>query len=92
MKIEKYLYNFIDNGYNSIELLLIQMISSNPLTNEILKEEIKIDKIGYRSRIINKLKEDSKSFINELKLNMIIVSRDEGKCINKYKNCQCIIL
>jgi ankyrin repeat protein len=92
LKIEKYLYNFIDNGYNSIELLLIQMISSNPLTNEILKEEIKIDKIGYRSRIINKLKEDSKSFINELKLNMIIVSRDEGKCINKYKNCQCIIL
>ena len=52
LKIEKYLNNFIDNGYNSIELLLIQMISSNPLTNEILKEEIKIDKIGYRSRII----------------------------------------
>lgn len=93
LKIEKYLNNFIDNGYNSIELLLIQMISSNPLTNEILKEEIKIDKIGYRSRIINKLKEDSKSFINELKLNVLIVSRDdEGKCARKYNNCQCIIL
>ena len=93
LKIEKYLNNFIDNGYNSIELLLIQMISSNPLTNEILKEEIKIDKIGYRSRIINKLKEDSKSFINELKLNVLIVSRDdEGKCASKYNNCQCIIL
>jgi len=93
LKIEKYLNNFIDNGYNSIELLLIQMISSNPLTNEILKEEIKIDKIGYRSRIINKLKEDSKSFINELKLNVLIVSRDdEGKCVSKYNNCQCIIL
>lgn len=92
LKIEKYLNNFIDNGYNSIELLLIQMISSNPLTNEILKEEIKIDKIGYRSRIINKLKEDSKSFINELKLNMLIVSRDEGKSVSIYNNCQCFIL
>ena len=92
LKIEKYLNNFIDNGYNSIELLLIQMISSNPLTNEILKEEIKIDKVGYRSRIINKLKEDSKNFINDLKLNMLIVSKDEGEYISKYNNCQCIIL
>ena len=92
LKIEKYLNNFIDNGYNSIELLFIQMISSNPLTNEILKEEIKIDKVGYRSRIINKLKEDSKNFINDLKLNMLIVSKDEGEYISKYNNCQCIIL
>ena len=91
LKVEKYLDNFIDNGYNSIELLLVQMISSNPLTNEILKEEIKIDKIGYRSRIINKLKENSKSFIDELKLNILILNREEGKCINKYNNCQCII-
>ena len=90
LKVEKYLNNFIDNGYYSIELLFIQMVSSNPLTNEMLKEEIKIDKIGYRSRIINKLKEDSKSFIG--KLNILNVSKDEGKYISKYNNCQCIII
>ena len=52
--------NFIENGYHSIELLLLQMESQCPLTTEILKEEIRVDKIGHRSRIINKLKEEGR--------------------------------
>ena len=54
LKVEDYLINFIYSGYNRVELLLMKMISSNPLTSDMLKEEIGIDKIGYSSRIINK--------------------------------------
>ena len=60
LRIDNYLTNFIENGYHSIELLLLQMESQCPLTTEILKEEIRVDKIGHRSRIINKLKRKKK--------------------------------
>ena len=52
LKLERYLMNFINNGYHSIELLLMQMETENRLTTEILRDEIGIDKIGYRSRIL----------------------------------------
>ena len=48
--------NFVLNGYHSIELLLLQMESKYPITTEALRDEIGIDKVGHRSRIINKLK------------------------------------
>ena len=54
LKIGIYLENFMKNGYHSLELMMLQMESKNPLTDEILKEEIGIDKIGHRSRIVNK--------------------------------------
>ena len=87
LKIENYFNNFIKCGYYSLELLLVQMASSNPLTNEILKDELKIEKIGYRARIINKLKEDSKKYIEELELNMLAINNGDEKT----DNCQCLI-
>ena len=48
IKVDRYLMNFVNNGYHSIELLLMQMETENPLTTEILRYEIGIDKIGYR--------------------------------------------
>jgi len=86
LKLEKYLINFLNNGYHSIELLLIQMGTENPLTAEILKDEIGIDKIGYRSRILNKLKEDSTILYNKLKNSSLVVNN-----IGDYKNCECLI-
>ena len=86
LKIEDYLMNFIYNGYYSIELLLLQMESKNPLTVEILKDEIGIDKIGHRSRIINKLKDEGRSYNNKLKTSVLIVGNGE-----KNKFCDCII-
>ena len=89
LKVEKFLNNFINNGYFSIELLLIQMASSNPITNEILKDEIGIEKVGYRSRIINKLNDDSKKYISELEVNMLVMNKGEEQI--KTNNCQCIL-
>ena len=87
LKIENYFNNFIKCGYYSLELLLVQMASSNPITSEILKEELKIEKIGYRSRIINKLKEDSRRYIGELEINMLVINNGDEQT----DNCQCLI-
>ena len=86
LRIDNYLKNFIINGYFSIELLFLQMESQSPLTPEILKEEIGIDKIGHRSRIINKLKEDARSYINQLKTSVLLVGNG-----NNNKFCDCTI-
>ena len=86
LKIENYLMNFIDNGYHSIELLLLQMESKNPLTVEILKNELGIDKIGHRSRIINKLKDEGRSYNNKLKTSILLLGDGENN-----KNCDCLI-
>ena len=86
LKVDRYLMNFINNGYHSIELLLMQMETENPLTTEILRDEIGIDKIGYRSRILNKLKEEARSLSNKLKTSILVVNNRGDD-----KNCECII-
>ena len=86
LKIQIYLTNFVFNGYHSIELLLLQMESKNPLTVEILKEELGIEKIGHRSRIINKLKEEGRSYNNKLKTSVLLIGDNENN-----KNCDCLI-
>ena len=86
LKVDKYLMNFVNNGYHSIELLLMQMETENPLTTEILRDEIGIDKIGYRSRILNKLKEEARSLSNKLKTSVLVVNGSGDD-----KNCECII-
>ena len=86
LKIENYLENFVNNGYHSIELMLLQMESKNKLTDEILKDEIGITKMGHRSRIINKLIEEGKSLNNKLKTSMLIV----GNVLTE-KICECSI-
>ena len=86
LKIENYLENFVNNGYHSIELMLLQIESKNPLTDEILKDEIGITKIGHRSRIINKLLEEGKSLRNKLKTSMLVVGD-----VLKDKICECSI-
>ena len=73
LKIDNYLDNFVKNGYHSLELMLLQMESKNPITEEILKDEIGIDKIGHRSRIINKLNEDAKVAYNKWKNSVLII-------------------
>jgi hypothetical protein len=87
LKMEQFLMNFINCGYYSIELMLMQMASNNPITSEILKEDIGIEKVGHRSRIINKLKSDSRSYISELTINLLVMNIGEEKT----DNCQCII-
>ena len=86
LKIENYLENFIEAGYYSVELMLIQMESKNPITDNILKDEIGINKIGHRARIINKLLEEGKKLNNKLETSMLIVGNGQTE-----KICDCIL-
>ena len=84
-KLEEYLDNFIKNGYHSVELFLYQMISKNPINNNILYSEIGIEKIGHRSRILSILKEESKKMKEKLEKKEPINFMDETQ------NCECFI-
>ena len=64
--------------------MLLQIESKNPFTDEILKDEISITKIGNRSRIINKLLEEGKSLRNKLKTSILVVGD-----VLKDKICDC---
>ena len=78
IKLEEYLIKFINNGYYSIELLLMQSFSKNPLSDDILKNEFNIEKLGHRTRILNKLKEESKNYFNHLRNSKIIFHVEEN--------------
>ena len=67
INLEFYLNNFIDNDYTSPELLFVQMKCKQPITDDFLFKEIGIDKIGYRMRILNKIKNESCSYFYKLK-------------------------
>ena len=67
IKLGDLLENFYNNGYYSLELIYVQMFSKNPLTEKILEEDLNIQKLGYRTRLMNKIEESSKKFISELK-------------------------
>ena len=84
IKVENYLENFIEGGYYSIELILMQMNSKNPISDFIIKDELGIKKVGHRARIMNKLAEDAKKFLNKLKGKEIIVANGEID-----DNCRC---
>ena len=75
INVENLLNNFISNGYHSLELLLIEINCKEPLNNQKLRDELNIDKVGFRQRIIVKLSDDSRKFINQLKKNILIIDQ-----------------
>ena len=79
--VENFLNNFISNGYHSLELLLTQIDCKEPLTLELLKDELGIEKTGFRQRIINKLRYDNKRYKNKLE-NHLIIERKNEVCNN----------
>ena len=81
INLEMYFFNFVNNGYFSVDLLFMQMISKNPLTDEILKNEILIEKLGYRTRIMIKLEEEYPSYIESLKNTNIVLNKTENNKI-----------
>jgi hypothetical protein len=62
IKMEMYYDNFIENGYNSVDLMLLQMLTRQPIDEFLLEEEIKVEKIGYRMRLLSKLKTDAEGY------------------------------
>ena len=66
LNLEEYFNNFIENGYNNAELLFIQMASKNPITEDIIQNDLGIEKIGHLQRIMISLKEESKKYVGSL--------------------------
>ena len=88
IRLEQYLKNFLANGYCSIDILFFQMLSNQPLTDEILKNELEISKLGHRTRIFNKLKEEFRSYENQLKgSNILLQVQENSKICNKCVIC-----
>ncbi len=66
INLEEYFQIFIENGYNNAELLYIQMASKNPITENILRDDLGINKIGHLQRLLISLNEESKRYIKIL--------------------------
>ena len=49
--------------------MLIQMVTRQPITDKILQNDIGINKIGYRARILNSLTTEANIYIKKLKNN-----------------------
>ena len=69
INLEQYVNNFILNGYFSPQLMFMQMVSRQPITDKILQNDIGIKKIGYRARILNSLTTEADIYIKKLKKN-----------------------
>ena len=67
ISMENYLKNFYENGYFSLELIYVQMHSMYPFS-EIILEDIGIDKLGHRNRIISQLKQTCPQYIQQMVL------------------------
>ena len=67
INLDEYIKTFIDRGYYNAELLYIQMISKNPITEDILKNDFGISKIGHNKRIMLNLLTCSEYYIKKLK-------------------------
>jgi hypothetical protein len=91
LKLNKYFNHFFYNGYHSVDLLLMQMLSKNKLNDDILKNDLNINKYGYRLRLMNKLYEDSNKYYNKyVKLNTINSNNNNNKNGNNDNNSEFI--
>ena len=79
----KYINNFIDAGYQSFELLLIQMASKYKINKKILKEEISIFNSEDLQTILKSLETNSEKYVYQLKKNHN-VQRTYSKMVKNY--------
>ena len=83
--LSKFINNFIDAGYQSFELLLIQMASKYKINEKILKEELFIFNEEDLKKILKSLETNSEKYINQLKKNHN-VQRTYSKMVNNYNS------
>ena len=64
--LQEYFERFEEKGYYNAELLYTQMMSKYPITEDILKNDFEITKIGHINRIIQGLNENAKKYFKTL--------------------------
>ena len=90
--LTKYINNFIDAGYQSFELLLIQMASKYKINEKILREEILVFNDEDLKKILKSLVENSEKYVYQLKKNNN-VQRTYSKMVrNKSSETFCNII
>ena len=60
IKMIKYKYNFIENGFDLFEFFVLQMFSTIPVDDYIIREELKIENDKDRDIILLRLNKDVK--------------------------------
>ncbi|CAG9334807.1 unnamed protein product [Blepharisma stoltei] len=76
IKLEELWTVFVEAGFDSYEMIITQMYSKYPFTDEILLAEIGIAKPGHRNRILAKLQEETRSIDRKDGLVMERVSKN----------------
>ena len=90
-ELSKYINNFIEAGYQSLELLLIQMASKYKINEQILREELFIYNEEDINKILKSLVTNSEKYIIQLKKNQN-VKRTYSKMVNNNSGAFCIII
>ena len=89
IKLDNLFTNFFYNGYHSVDLLMMQMLSKNPITEELLESDLNVFKFGHRLRLIAKLTDDSAAYFNKYRLSASQVDFERESETNS--SCQCKI-
>ena len=90
IKMEKFTDYFINAGYPSADLLIVQMLSRQPLDEKVLELEIGIEKIGYRMRIMNKLKTEAGIYAAKVKKNGVVFETRKPGSEEEFCNMCCV--
>ena len=88
----KYANNFIDAGYQSFELLLIQMASKYKINDKILKNDIFINNEDDRKSILKSLEKNSEKYTYELSRNKNVQRTYSKMVIKNNSDSFCYII
>ena len=97
LRMNKYKNNFINNGFDLFEYFILQMFSSIPIDDNILKDDIGIKNVKDRDFILLQINKDIKyiikksekvmtTSINEIILDKNINNKNKDKDKSKEKN------
>ena len=92
IKLGNLFSNFYYNGYHSVDLMMMQMLSKNPITEDLLEHDLNVNKFGYRLRIMNKLFDESTSYLLKYRLNTINNNVEFEKENDEKSSCKCILM
>ena len=91
-ELTKYINNFLEAGYQSLELLLIQMASKYRINEKILKDELYINNDEDINKILKSLEINSEKYVYQLKKNQNIHRTYSKMVNNKSLEGFCIII